>query len=345
MAVSAPPATSEDDTGAHAGAHAAVGIAEIARAARLLRDVAVPTPVIPCPAPVPGAIDGPLWLKCESLQRTGSFKLRGAFVRIARLDEAARARGIVTASAGNHAQGVALAARSFGVPATVFMPAAAPRVKVDATRALGAVVELVDGPVDLAIAASRAAAVERGLAEVHPFDDPDVIAGQGTVGLELVAQLPEVGTVLVPVGGGGLVAGIAAAVKAHRPGVRVVGVQAEGAGAFAASLAAGSMVTLDRVETMADGIAVARPGALPLALARAGLVDEVVTVTDEALWSAMRHCWGELRLVVEPAGAAGLAALGAARAEPYPGPVAVVVSGGNIDHRLGARLLASGRAA
>jgi threonine dehydratase len=354
MAVTAPPATADPSTPVPIAGQipaqipagiAAIGMDEIERAAGLLRDVAVPTPVMPCPLPdwAPGATaPGQLWLKCESLQRTGSFKLRGAFVRIARLGAAARRRGVVTASAGNHAQGVALAAASFGIPATVFMPSAAPAVKIDATRALGATVELVDGPVDNALERSRQVAAERGLAEVHPFDDPDVIAGQGTIGLELAAQLPEIGTVLVPVGGGGLLAGVAAAVKAVRPGVQVIGVQADGAAAFAASLAAGRRVTLAGVETIADGIRVARPGALPLGMAASGLVDAVVSVADEVIWKAMRHCWAQLRLIAEPAGAAGLAGLalaGTAALGPLPGPVVAVVSGGNIDHQLGARLL------
>jgi threonine dehydratase len=312
--------------------------ASIERAARTLREVAVTTPVLPCQAPDWAKGLGPVLLKCENLQRTGSFKLRGAYVRVAALAEDARARGVATASAGNHGQGLALAAARFGTRATVWMPAGAPRTKVAATRALGARVELVDAEVTGVLDQARAMAAEQGLTWVHPFDDPDVIAGQGTVGLELVRQLPELGTVVVPVGGGGLLAGVATAVKAHRPGVRVVGVQAAGAAAFAASLAAGTPVTLDRVATMADGIAVARPGVLPLAMA-ATLVDQLVAVTDEELWRAMHHCWRELRLVAEPAGAAALAGL--AHLAGTPGPVVAVVSGGNIDHRLGARLMAA----
>src|SRR6266508_1652217 len=298
----------------------AVGIEDIRRAAEQLRGIAIPTPVLACPAPEGG---GQVHLKCELLQRTGSFKLRGAFVHVARLPAAVRRRGIVAASAGNHAQGVALAAAHFGVPAVVYMPAGAPAVKVAATESL---------------AAAQRHVAERGSVFVHPFDHPDVIAGQGTIGLELLEQLPELGTVLVPVGGGGLLAGVASAVRARRPGVRVVGVQAEGAAAFAASFRSGRAATSSPVATMADGIAVERPGTRTLAICRP-LVDEVLTVPDAAIWLAMRHCLEQLGLVVEPAGAAGLAALWLRAARAFPQPVAAVVSGGNIDARLRARLL------
>jgi len=313
----------------------AVGIEDIRRAAEQLRGIAIPTPVLACPAPEGG---GQVHLKCELLQRTGSFKLRGAFVHVARLPAAVRRRGIVAASAGNHAQGVALAAAHFGVPAVVYMPAGAPAVKVAATEALGARVELVPGTVTESLAAAQRHVAERGSVFVHPFDHPDVIAGQGTIGLELLEQLPELGTVLVPVGGGGLLAGVASAVRARRPGVRVVGVQAEGAAAFAASFRSGRPATSSPVATMADGIAVERPGTRTLAICRP-LVDEVLTVPDAAIWLAMRHCLEQLGLVVEPAGAAGLAALWLRAARAFPQPVAAVVSGGNIDARLRARLL------
>jgi threonine dehydratase len=315
-----------------------IGAREIELAARLLGAVAVTTPVLPCPTPAWAAAGARVLLKCESLQRTGSFKVRGAYVKVARLSPAARAAGVATASAGNHGQGLALAAARFGTAATVWMPAGAPRTKVAGTRALGARVELVAAPITAVLARARAAASARGLTWVHPFDDPDVVAGQGTVGRELLEQVPELGTVLVPVGGGGLLAGVAAAVKAARPGARVVGVEAAGAASLAASLAAGAPVTLDRVDTMADGIAVARPGELAVTMA-ADLVDDMVSVSDDELWAAMHHCWRELRLVAEPAGAAALAGL--ARLPRRPGPVVAIVSGGNIDHRLGARLMAA----
>jgi threonine dehydratase len=312
---------------------AIVGIEAIRQAAAQLGGVAVKTPVLGCPAPS----GPPVHLKCELLQRTGSFKLRGAFVHVARLPAAVRRGGVVAASAGNHAQGVALAAAYFGVPAVVYMPASAPAVKVAATEALGARVRLVEGTVTEALAAAERHVAEHGATFIHPFDHPDVIAGQATIGAELLDQLPEVGTVLVPVGGGGLLAGVASAVKALRPAVRVVGAQAEGAAAFAASFRLGRAVERP-VATIADGLAVERPGTLPLAIARR-LVDDVVTVPDATIWLAMRHCLERLGLVVEPAGATGLAALWLAQSGAWPRPVAAILSGGNIDARLRARLL------
>src|SRR6266540_1840698 len=320
MALPAPPGSTCRPPAAANAAGAEVGIEDIRRAAEQLRGVAIPTPVLTCPAPLGG---GQVHLKCELLQRTGSFKLRGAFVHVARLPAAVRRGGVVAASAGNHAQGVALAAAHFGVPAVVYMPAAAPAVKVAATEAL---------------AAAQRHVAERGSVFVHPFDHPDVIAGQGTIGLELLDQLTEVGTVLVPVGGGGLLAGVASAVRARRPAVRVVGVQAEGAAAFAAAFRSGGAAVSSPLATMADGIAVERPGARALAICRP-LVDDVLTVPEEAIWLAMRHWLEQLGLVVEPAGAAGLAALWLHQARAFPQPVAAVVSGGNIDARLRARLL------
>jgi threonine dehydratase len=313
---------------------AIVGIEDIRQAAELLGGVAVTTPVLACPAPG----GPPVHLKCELLQRTGSFKLRGAFVHVARLPAAVRRGGVVAASAGNHAQGVALAAAYFGIPAVVYMPAGAPAVKVAATEALGARVELVRGTFTEALAAAEGYVAEQGATFIHPFDHPDVIAGQGTVGTELLDQLPEVGTVLVSVGGGGLLAGVACAVKALRPAVRVIGVQAEGAAAFAASFRLGRAVERSSVATIADGIAVERPGTRPLAISRR-LVDDVVAVPDATIWLAMRHCLERLGLVVEPAGATGLAALWLPQAGAWPRPVAAIVSGGNIDARLRARLL------
>jgi threonine dehydratase len=313
---------------------AIVGIEDIRQAAKQLGGVAIKTPVLTCPAP--GGV--PVHLKCELLQRTGSFKLRGAFVHVARLPAAVRHGGVVAASAGNHAQGVALAAAYFGIPAVVYMPAGAPAVKVAATEALGARVELVVGTFTEALAAAERHVTEQGATFIHPFDHPDVIAGQGTVGSELLDQLPEVGTVLVSVGGGGLLAGVACAVKALRPAVRVVGVQAEAAAAFAASFRLGRAVERPPVATIADGIAVERPGTRPLAISRR-LVDDVVAVPDATIGLAMRHCLERLGLVVEPAGATGLAALWLPQAGAWPQPVAAIVSGGNIDARLRARLL------
>ncbi|MEV7686217.1 threonine ammonia-lyase [Streptomyces bungoensis] len=285
----------------------------------------------------------PVLLKCENLQRTGSFKLRGAYVRIAGLLPEERAAGVVAASAGNHAQGVALASALLGVHATVFMPKGAPLPKISATEDYGAEVRLHGQVVDETLAAAQEYAARTGAVFIHPFDHPDVIAGQGTVGLEILEQCPEVRTIVVGIGGGGLAAGIAVAVKALRPEVRVVGVQAEGAAAYPPSLAAGHPVTVENPATMADGIKVGRPGAVPFEIVDA-LVDEVRTVTESQLSAALLLCLERAKLVVEPAGASPVAALlGAPGA--FPGPVVAVLSGGNVDPVLLQRVLRHGMAA
>ena len=279
-------------------------------------------------------------LKCEHLQRTGSFKLRGAYNRIAQLDEAQRARGVVCASAGNHAQGVALSALLAGAEATVFMPEQAPLPKVEATRGYGADVRLVGATFDDAYAASLAWAEESGATYVHPFDHLDVIAGQGTLGLEILEQVPLAATVVLPIGGGGLAAGVASAVKLTRPDARVVGAQASGAAAYPESLRAGTPMALGEVSTFADGIAVKRPG--PLALAHVSeRVDEVVTVSDEAIARAVLLLVERAKQVVEPAGAAGLAAILEGHGT-FRGPVVAILCGGNVDPLLLQRILQSG---
>ncbi|MFD7299091.1 threonine ammonia-lyase [Streptomyces sp. NPDC059897] len=285
----------------------------------------------------------PVHLKCENLQRTGSFKLRGAYVRIAGLLPEERAAGVVAASAGNHAQGVALASSLLGVRSTVFMPVGAPLPKVAATREYGAEVRLHGQVVDETLAAAQSYAEETGAVFIHPFDHPDVVAGQGTLGLEILEQCPEVRTILVGVGGGGLAAGIAVAVKALRPDVRVIGVQAEGAAAYPPSLAAGHPVAIGSPSTMADGIKVGRPGDVPFELV-SGLVDDVRTVSEDALSSALLLCLERAKLVVEPAGASPVAAL---LSEPgaFEGPVVALLSGGNIDPLLMQRVLTHGLAA
>ncbi|WP_326807658.1 threonine ammonia-lyase [Streptomyces sp. NBC_01186] len=288
-------------------------------------------------------VGAPVHLKCENLQRTGSFKLRGAYVRIAGLSHEERRRGVVAASAGNHAQGVALAATLLGVASTVFMPVGAPLPKVAATQEYGARVRMHGQVVDETLQAAREYARATGAVFIHPFDHADVVAGQGTVGLELLEQCPEVRTIVVGMGGGGLIAGIAVAVKALRPDIRLVGVQAEGAAAYPPSLAAGKPVALDSVSTMADGIKVGLPGDIPFEITRA-LVDEVRTVSEDALSSALLLCLERAKLVVEPAGASPVAAL---LSEPgaFRGPVAAVLSGGNVDPLVLQRTLRHGMAA
>ena len=287
----------------------------------------------------------PILLKAEYLQRTGSFKIRGAYHRIARLDPAERASGVVAASAGNHAQGVALAASLLGVKSTIFMPATAPFPKVAATRSYGAEVILGGGVFDDCLADAFAFADETGARFVAPFDDPLVIAGQGTIGLELAEQAPQAGTVVVAVGGGGLISGVAAALKALRPGVKVVGVEAEGAASMSASLGAGEVVTLERIDTMADGIAVKRVSELTLAHVSA-LVDEIVTVSEEDLSRALLVLLERTKAVVEPAGAAPLAAALARKLPDDDGGAAcLLLSGANIDPTLLIRVIRHGLSA
>ncbi|MFG2310767.1 threonine ammonia-lyase [Streptomyces sp. NPDC048566] len=285
----------------------------------------------------------PVHLKCENLQRTGSFKLRGAYVRIAGLRPEERAAGVVAASAGNHAQGVALASSLLGVRSTVFMPTGAPLPKVAATRHYGAEVRLHGQVVDETLAAAQEYAARTGAVFIHPFDHPDIIAGQGTVGLEILDQCPEVRTIVVGVGGGGLAAGVAVAVKELRPDVRLVGVQAEGAAAYPPSLASGRPVSIERPATMADGIKVGRPGDVPFRLVEQ-LVDEVRTVSENNLSSALLLCLERAKLVVEPAGASPVAAL-LADPEGFEGPVVALLSGGNVDPLLMQRILRHGMAA
>ena len=307
---------------------AAVELADVQEARRQLEGVSRTTP-LEGSGPLSDLVGGPVWLKCENLQRAGSFKIRGAYVRMARLSAAERERGVVAASAGNHAQGVALAARLLGITSTVFMPEAAPLPKVAATTAYGAQVRFAGRTVDEALVAALEHAAATGAVLIHPFDHPDVVAGQGTLGLEVLEQCPEVRTVVVCTGGGGLVAGVAVAVKALRPDVRVVAAQASAAAAYPPSLAAGHPVPLPRMATIADGIAVGRPGDVPFALVR-DLVDRVVTVDDDVIARALLLCLERAKLVVEPAGAAAVAAV---MDDPgaFEPPVVAVLSGGNID--------------
>ena len=316
-----------------------VSLADV-RAARVLLDGIARTTPLEGSRALTDRVGGPVWLKCENLQRTGSFKIRGAYVRVARLSDAERARGVVAASAGNHAQGVALAASLLGCRSTVFMPVAAPLPKIAATKAYGAGVRLSGSTVDESLTMAATFAAETGAILIHPFDHPDVIAGQGTVGLEVLEQCPDVRTVVVCTGGGGLVSGIAVAVKGQRPDVRVVAAQASGAAAFPSSLAAGRPVRLPSMLTMADGIAVGQPGELTFALVR-DLVDAVALVDEDALSRALLLSLERAKLVVEPAGAAALAAV---MDDPtaFEPPVVIVLSGGNIDPLLLSKVIRHG---
>ena len=313
-------------------------VAALAKLAPIIRQ----TPLLPSSA-LSALVGGPVYLKCENLQRSGSFKVRGAYLRIAGLSEAERARGVVAASAGNHAQGVALAATALGAKSTVVMPAAAPLPKVAATRSYGAEVVLHGSSVEDALTLARELAEETGCVFIHPFDHQDVIAGQGTVGLEIAEQCPQVRTIAVPVGGGGLAAGMAVAASAALPEARLIGVQAEAVAPVPGSIAAGHPVGVTPAATMADGIAVARPGELTTALL-AALRVQVLTVTEENLSRGLLLCLERAKQVVEPAGAAGVAAV-LQHTGTFEPPVVVVLSGGNIDPLLMSKVLRHGLSA
>jgi threonine dehydratase len=316
-------------------AAATVGPADVVEARRRIRDTIRATPARRAES-LARALDRPLYIKPEHLQRTGSFKIRGALNLLAQLPAG---QAVVAGSAGNHAQGVALAARLTGRRATIFMPHSASLPKVAATRDYGAEVRLEGETVDDAIAAARAHAQATGARFVPPFDDPAVVAGQGTIGLELAEEVTEATTVLVPVGGGGLLAGIASALAGGPH--RVVGVAAEGADSMARSLAAGRLVTLERTDTIADGIALKAPSPLTFEVARRHVAD-VVVVSDEAIARAVLLLLERAKAVVEPAGAAGLAALLDRSLVPGTGPVTVVLSGGNVDSLLLGHLIERG---
>jgi len=319
-----------------------VHLSDIEAAREFLREVVIETPLEESRW-LSAAAGGPVYLKCENLQRTGSFKIRGAYLRISRLSEQERAGGVVAASAGNHAQGVALAAQMLGIKATVFMPEGAPIPKEKATRGYGADVVFHGRSVDEALVAAKEFATATGAVLIHPFDHADIVTGQGTCGLEILDQCPDVKTVLVPTGGGGFIAGIATAIKAKRPDVRMVGVQAEGAAAYVTSLAEGRPVPLRSMSTMADGIAVGCPGLVPFKAVQE-YVDEVVTVSEESLSRALLMLLERAKLVVEPSGAAAVAALLDNPAR-FGTPVVTVLSGGNVDPLLLMRVIRHGMAA
>jgi threonine ammonia-lyase medium form len=320
-----------------------VSFEDVLAARELLEGVVRPTPLEYSRA-LSDRAGVEVFLKCENLQRAGSFKIRGAYTRMSRLTDEEKARGVVAASAGNHAQGVALAAQLLGIRSTVFMPLGAPLPKLVATRAYGAHVEQIGRNIDDCLVRAREFAAETGAVLIHPFDHPDIVAGQGTCGLEILEQCPDVRTILVSGGGGGLMAGIATAVKAKRPDVRVVGVQAETAAAYPASLAAGEPVQLASMSTMADGIAVGLPGVVPYAIV-SELVDGITTVSEESLSRALLFLLERAKLVVEPAGAAAVAHLLDSGNGAYEGPVVAVLSGGNIDPVLLLRIIRHGMAA
>jgi threonine dehydratase len=302
---------------------------DIRRAAEAGAEIVRETPVLSS-ATLSARTGATVALKAENLQRTGSFKIRGALAKLAALGEGC-APGVITASAGNHGQALAYAARAREVPCEVFMPMTAPITKVDATRALGATVHLVGATLDETLLAAHERADAAGLAFVHPFDDPAVVAGQGTIGLELLHQVPDLAGVVIPIGGGGLSSGIAVAIKSERPAVRIIGVQVETCAPFPASLAAGEPVAAESALTIADGIAVKRPGGLTLALV-SRWVDEIVLAAEDDVGEAMVFLLERTKLVVEGAGAVGVAALLSGRIElPAEGTTIVVLSGGNVD--------------
>ncbi|RDI49593.1 threonine dehydratase [Nocardia mexicana] len=321
-----------------------IGLDRIESAAKLLGPVIRRTPLVASRV-LSERTGVEVRLKCENLQRTGSFKPRGAYNRIANLPEADRRRGVVAASAGNHAQGVAWSATTLGIESTVFMPVGASLPKLVATRAYGATVHQVGDTIDRSLTAALDFAEQTGATLIHPFDHPDIVAGQATVALEVLEQLPEVGTVIVPTGGGGLLAGVAEALHHLAPQVRVVGVQAAQAAAWPDSLAAGKPVALERMSTMADGIAVGLPGEVPFAHV-AEHAPAVTTVDEDALSSAMLLCMERAKLIVEPAGAAAVAALMHHADElDLHGPVCAILSGGNVDPLLLTRLIGHGLSA
>lgn len=317
-----------------------VGLAELHAAAATIQGVAVRTPLLPTPDMVPGAPD--IWVKPEMLQRGGAFKFRGAYTYLSRLSPEQLSRGVIAPSSGNHAQAVALAARLLGAPAVVVMPTTVTAAKRTGAERLGARVELAGTTtadrMDRAVELAR----EEGLTLVPPYDDPTIIAGQGTAGLEIAADMPDAALVLVPVGGGGLSAGVATAVKLLAPAARVVGVEPAGAPKLTRAREAGAPVRLERTKSLADGLMAVEVGTLPFAHHQA-YVDDVVTVEDDALRDAVRYLLDRVKIVAEPSGAITVAALrqGLVR-PPVEGKTVAVLSGGNIEFPDLEKLLGNG---
>ena len=327
-----------------------VSVDEVRGAAALLDGVIERTPLAHSRA-LSRMLGSEVYLKCENLQRAGSFKARGAYARMSQLSEDEKRRGVVAASAGNHAQGVALAAAKLGITARIYMPRGAALPKIAATQDHGAEVVLYGSSVDEALAEAQRFSDETGAVFVHPFDHRDIIAGQGTIGLEILEQLPTVDTVIAGVGGGGLLAGVSTALKAKAReqgrDIRVIGVQAENAAAYPPSLAGDAIVTLSKVSTIADGIAVGRPGQLPFSIIRE-LADDVITVSEDSLAQALIFMLERNKMVVEPAGAVGVAAIleGELRERhPNLGTTVVLLSGGNIDPMLMLKVIQRGLSA
>ncbi|MBQ8975385.1 MAG: threonine ammonia-lyase [Oscillospiraceae bacterium] len=315
-----------------------VTLDKIYHAAYVLKDVARKTDLIAAPNIYP---DAQMYLKTENLQRTGSFKLRGAYYKISQLSPEEKKAGIIACSAGNHAQGVALAAGDMGIKSVICMPAGAPISKVEATKAFGAEVCLVDGTYDDAHDKAVQLQQETGATFIHPFDDDEVIAGQGTIGLEILDQLPDVEAVVVPVGGGGLISGVAFAIKKLNPKVKVYGVQAENAGSMAESVHNGGPVTLDTVATFADGIAVKTPGDITYEVTKQ-YVDDVVTVSEDEIATAILTLIEKQKLIAEGAGAVSVAAVLFNKVPVKGKKVVCLVSGGNIDVNILSRVITRG---
>lgn len=308
------------------------------KASYILKDVVRKTDVLYAPKLMPGL---ELYLKTENLQVTGSFKVRGAYYKMSRLTEEEKQRGVVACSAGNHAQGVALAAQKSGIKAVICLPDSAPISKVEATRSYGAEICLVEGVYDDAYQKALTLQKENGYTFVHPFDDPDVIAGQGTIALELAEQVPDMDAVIVPIGGGGLISGIAYTLKSLNPKVKVYGVQAAGAPSMLNSIHDAHIETLDRVFTIADGIAVKQPGSLTYDIC-ANYVDEIVTVTDDEISAAILALMEQHKLVTEGAGAVAVAAAMFGKVDLAGKKTVCLLSGGNIDVTILSRVITRG---
>jgi threonine dehydratase len=318
--------------------HATVTLADVRDAAERIKGVAHRTPVLRSRT-LDGMVGAEVFVKCENLQRVGAFKFRGAYNAISRLPPEQRARGIAAYSSGNHAQAVALAARELGGTAVILMPADTPASKMAAVVGYGAEVVTYDRYTEDRTALGEKLAADRGLALIPPYEHPHVIAGQGTVALELLEEVGELDALVVPVGGGGLTAGSATVVKGLLPDARVIGVEPEAGDDTLRSLAAGERVSIPVPRTIADGQAADIPGELTFSVNRR-LVDEIVLVSDDDIRAAMRFAFDRMKIVVEPSGATGIAALLADRLDPVPPRVGVIVSGGNVDSRRFAELLA-----